>query len=287
MKMARTLIFAAIISTITMGTLPGADFTTGPESCTINWTRSIITARGRFSMDITSEGLPVDHYDGTPVSINAARIQNYERARENALENLMNTLKHLRVDSETRFSDHIKNSPYTRKRISAALNDAARVKKYPVSFDEAYCEIVIGIGEIIATLQYNFPAEDFPSLDNPPLHSEYTSLIIDGRGLKLKPMMFPSVYNEDGLEIYGRIFVDSRYACRYGMVSYCYNEDEARENPRAGKQPLYTVALKNLNGCPVISDRDARKVLAGGTTRNNLKKCRVIIILDKNGETRN
>jgi len=261
--------------------LSGADFMTGPDRCTINWTSGIITARGEALVSLTPAGAPVDYYDGTPTSINGARVQSYERARENAMENLMGTIRHLRIDPDTRLSDLISDSPYARKRISSVLAGLSRIKKIPASFDGARCEIRLGMGDIIASLPGEFPRQDFPTFDDPPLATDYTGLIIDGRGLDLKPMVFPSVYKEDGLEIYGRQFVDSVYAARHGMVSYCYDDDDARRHPRAGRRPYYTVALKNLNGCPVIADRDARKILSGGETRNNLQKCRLILILDR------
>ncbi len=99
------------------------------------------------------------------------------------------------------------------------------------------------------------PAIELPVIDDSPLKTDYTGLIVDGRGLKLEPMLFPSIYDGDGVEIYGRTFIDSRFALKHGLASYCHTEDEARALGRAGDRPYYSVALKSMNACPVISER--------------------------------
>ncbi len=49
----------------------------------------------------------------------------------------------------------------------------------------------------------------------------------------------------------------------------------------AGGRPYYTVAVKELKGCPVLADRDIRKIFSSGETVGQLKRCRVIFIIDK------
>jgi hypothetical protein len=51
-------------------------------------------------------------------------------------------------------------------------------------------------------------------------------------------------YNEDGLEIYGRYFIDSRYAASGGIAGYVYDEDHAKTDRRSGPHPYFTSALK-------------------------------------------
>jgi hypothetical protein len=263
--------------------LRAEDVVTEYNSCEINWTRGVITAGAEAGFALALKGTPVDFYDGSDTSINRARMESYHRARETALERLMSAVKIIQVEPERNFRDLVNENIYARKRLSEVLIDLARVRLAPLDFNSAYCEARLGLGDLVTAVPRDFPGHDFPSIDDTPLRTEYSGLIVDCRGLKIEPMIFPSIYNEYGLEIYGRIYAEGRSAARHGLAAYSYSEDEARRHKTAGNKPFYTVALKSLNGCPVISDRDTRRVLSSPQTRNNLKKCRVILILDRKG----
>jgi hypothetical protein len=275
-------ILIASIIILSSGSPPvHADFIVHFTDSFINWTKGVVTAQGRSSIVIGEKGSPVTYYSRMATTINKARIESYQIARDRALENIIKTIKSIRVDSDGMLADLISSNRLTQKKISEAIMNLFKVKEYPVDFYSSQCEVKIKIGDIIASIPYEFPSHDFPVRDDTPIKTRYSSLIIDGRDLDIKPMLFPSIFTEDGLEIYGRYFVDSRYAARNGLASYCYDEDEAMELSRAGDRPYYTSALKSFKGCPVVSERDARRILSSNDTINNLKKCRVIIILRK------
>jgi len=249
----------------------------------INWTRSFISATGRSEATVAPEGAAIDPEDGRTLSINGARSDTYRRAREASLENLLRAMRTIRIDPDHRLGDLLQSDDTVRRRLSETLARETRFRRYPAGYIASACEARLGFGWLAGSLAWDFPAMELPVIDNTPLTTDYTGLIVDGRGLKLEPMLFPSIYDEDGLEIYGRTFVDSRHALRNGLASYCHTEDEARALARAGDRPYYSVALKSVNACPVISERDARRVLGAQATRNSLKRCRVVIILDRNG----
>lgn len=281
--MIRLLHIAAMALAVFTAPLRAEDVVTEYNSCEINWTRGVITAGAEAGFALAPKGTPVDFYDGSDTSINRARMESYHRARETALERLMSAVKIIQVEPERNFRDLVNEDIYARKRLSEVLIDLARVRLAPLDFNSAYCEARLGLGDLVTAVPRDFPGHDFPSIDDTPLRTEYSGLIVDCRGLKIEPMIFPSIYNEYGLEIYGRIYAEGRSAARHGLAAYSYSEDEARRHKTAGNRPFYTVALKSLNGCPVISDRDTRRVLSSPQTRNNLKKCRVILILDRKG----
>jgi hypothetical protein len=271
--------FLSILIILSCSPLVHADFIVTFEESLINWTKGKVTAQGRSSIVIGKKGLPVTYHSRMATTINKARMESYEIARDRALENIIKTIKSIRVDSDTMLINLISSNILTQKKISEAITHLITFKEYPIDFYSAQCEATIKIGDLIASIPYEFPSHEFPVQDDIPLKTNYSSLIIDGRDLGIQPMLFPSIYTEDGLEIYGRYFVDSRYAARNGLAAYCYNEDEAMEVNRAGDRPYYTTALKSFKGCPVISERDARRILSSNYTINNLKKCKVIIIL--------
>jgi hypothetical protein len=260
-----------------------ADYITGKEACEINWSRGYIKSSAKSSIDIEENGSPVDHYSRNGSTLNGARLESYGRAREEAVEKLIDTVIRMRMDSSKTVQDVINDEAFTRKRLSEAVHRAVKIKDYPAGFNSTGCEAKIKFGAIIASLPFSFPSQDIPSRDDTPISTDYTGLIIDCRGLNIEPMLFPAILDENGLEIYSRFHVDGTHAYKKGIVSYCFNEDEAVRTPRAGRHPYYAIALKSVNGSPVLSDRDTRKILSGRNTANCLKKCGVIFILNKIG----
>ncbi len=283
MKARYALPYILILITACCVPLLGADVLTERYGSSVNWTKGHILATGKASIEVEERGAPVDYDDGTEIAINRARSDASARAREDAFEGIIASLKHIRLDSRQDFAGLLSSDETMQGRLSGLLGSRLVLKEYPADFYSVRCEARLSMGDLIASLPFEFPQHEFPLIDDTPLASDYSGLIIDARGLGIEPMVFPSVLNEDGLEIYGRIYIDGRYASRHGMAAYCYTEDEAKAHRRAGRRPFYTVALKNMNGSPVISDRDAKKILASRASRNNLKKCRLIIILDRSG----
>jgi hypothetical protein len=72
----------------------------------------------------------------------------------------------------------------------------------------------------------------------------YTGLIVDARGLGVKPAMAPKILNEDGKEVYGSAWINRDYAVREGMVGYLKDPVQAQMNPRVADKPLMVKALK-------------------------------------------
>ncbi|HPA72525.1 MAG TPA: hypothetical protein PKY31_09660 [Spirochaetota bacterium] len=250
----------------------------------ISWDKGIVSATADSRAVISPRGTPTDSYNGARVTLNRARMDSFREARDAALERLVNAVRSLRIDAEKTVGDAIEEHDITQARLSEALMHSAKVREKPTGHLGSSAEATLSFGDIIAALPYVFPGNDFPSRDDAKIRTDYTGLVIDGRGLSMVPMLFPSVFNEHGLEIYGRPFVSGRHAGTTGMAAYCRNEDEAMKHRKAGSRPYYAVAVRSLRGCPVISDRDARRILSSPFTTERLKKCGVIIILDaKNG----
>jgi hypothetical protein len=88
----------------------------------------------------------------------------------------------------------------------------------------------------------------------------YTGLIVDCRGLGLRPVMSPVIKNTDGTPIYGYKNLDYDKVIANGMAGY--TSDISRAS-RAGANPLIVkaVSLDNHNGNPVLSLADANRVL--------------------------
>ncbi len=253
----------------------------------IDWQKGFIISKGLARITFNDSGTPVNVLTGEAISLNKAREEIYSTAKNMAIVNMTEAIKYIRVDPQNSLFDVLKNSPITQKKLAEKINKYISYKEYPADFVTSICEARLNFDNIIDSLNYDFPSHDFPVRAIMPVSTPYTGLIVDSRGMKIMPMLFPSIYSEAGLEIYGRNFIDISFSVNGGVASYCHNEDQARTDARAGEHPYFATAIKSINDCPVLSKKDVRRILSSQSTINNLKKCRVIFIIDREEITGN
>ena len=252
----------------------------------IDWSKGNISSIGISKINFSNKGIPTDLESGLPISLNKGRIQAYERAKNSATELLINKILSIQIDGFKTFDDYLTSHNYTQLKLGKLLRERTKIKKIPNSFDSAKCEISLNIGEIITTIPNSYPKDNFPTKLKSKISTTYTSLIIDTRGTNVKPMILPTIYNKNGLEIYNHYFIDIKKAIKKGMVSYVHNENEAKSHKKAGDIPYFTLAISELKGSPVISDKDVRRIFSSERTISKLRNCNVIFIIKKNKEIR-
>ncbi|HRR61379.1 MAG TPA: hypothetical protein P5547_10615, partial [Spirochaetota bacterium] len=241
----------------------------------INWTDQLITAKASSMPSITDDGTPVDRNTLETISINYARSRSIDEARDSAIESLINALGIIKIDPYRTLGDCIAGDDYTQKQLGLLTTDI-KVRLKPDGTLATQCIATFPMGRLLKLIPEALPSRDIPALPIKLPATDYTGLIIDTRGLKHTPMIFPSIFSEDGTEIFGKDFIDSRDAYRYGTVAYCYTDDTALRHKKAGKLPYYCAAVRLYNACPVIANPDLRKIIASNNTRNNLKKGNII-----------
>lgn len=277
--MLKRFSLAVIIAALSMlDSLAGAG---APPSDAVDWSRGVVVTHVSSQVQFDRRGTPVDQESGTVVSLNRGRTDSYRKSRERAVEKLVRLIKGIRVDADTTLADLLEQSDTAQRRIVNVIASRMKVREYPADFAASACRAELKIGDLLYAVPYTYPGDDFPVRIDNPIPTAYTSLVIDTRGLNVEPMILPSIYSEEGLEVYGRYYVDIRYAGKHGIAAYAHDEDEAMKMRTAGSHPYYTVAVKEMKGCPVIADRDIRKIFSSGDTVGQLKKCRVIFIIDK------
>ena len=111
----------------------------------------------------------------------------------------------------------------------------------------------------------------------------YTGLIIDARHLDYRPSLNTGIYTGSGRQIYGVEYLSRNTAVKRGVAGHYAAESDADLRQRAGKRPLKVSAL-DLNGrgenSLVISDEDAAKLLAHAGSVQNLRRGRVVVLID-------
>lgn len=105
----------------------------------------------------------------------------------------------------------------------------------------------------------------------------YTGLIVDCRGLGLKPVMSPVIKNANGEPIYGYKNLDSATVIANGMASYTTDLSKAT---RAGSNPLVVkaIGLDNHNSNPILSVADANRVLIENGATGFLDRTNVVFV---------
>jgi len=116
-----------------------------------------------------------------------------------------------------------------------------------------------------------------------PSSAVLTGLVVDARGLGVRPAMAPKILDESGQEVYGSAFVSREFAVQQGMSGYAKDVGAAKQNQRVTANPLVVKGLR-VDGpgqCDiVISNTDAVRLRNSSADLSFLEKCRVMIVVD-------
>jgi hypothetical protein len=270
------VVAAGAASAQLVGTIKDVEVSVGTTG-KIDYTTQVITAVGI--------GAP----PANPANPAQARAMAERAAQVVAYRNLLEATKGVRVDSTTLVENFMTTSDVIRAEVSGIIQGAMIMDKKYMS--DGSVEITVGMkltGALADALLPKAPATP-PVLMTPPAGAPavtgqlYTGLIIDARGLNVKPAMAPKVLNEDGKEVYGSAWINRDYAVREGMVGYMKDRDAAQSNPRVTDKPLMVKAVKVSGDArvdTVISNTDALMLQSASQNLTMLQKCRVIILVD-------
>jgi hypothetical protein len=115
----------------------------------------------------------------------------------------------------------------------------------------------------------------------PPLTA--TGLVVDARGLGLKPALLPRILDEGGGEIYSTRQVSRQIAVEQGLVGYAKEVAAAQRNIRVTDKPLLVKGIKAAGKEKtdvVVPESDASSIVAAASASKFLEKSRVIIVYD-------
>jgi hypothetical protein len=264
----------------------------------VDWTTGVVTATGL--------GAPPEN----AVNRAQARAMAERAAFIVATRNLLEVVKGIRVDSATLVENFIVSSDVIKTEVSGFVQGAQILKKQ--MNPDGSVEVLVGVklqGDLLNSLipkqtgggqpvpaPSQAPVAPTPSPSQPqagtpapaPAPAQaaaaaYTGLIVDARGIGVKPAMVPKIRNEEGREVYGSAFVNRQYAVEQGMVGYLKDLGAAQGNPRVTDRPLVVKALKSDGPNKtdlVISNSDAQALHGMKENLNFLEKARVMVVLD-------
>ena len=201
----------------------------------------------------------------------------------------------LPVDSSKKLGDTVLQDTLSLEEITKIIQDGKKTAPvYSNENDSIIINHTIKLNDISSKLvKHSFPYKPESPIEK-TASRVYTGIIIDARGILPvqgefvtstgNPCLFPKVWNEDMELIYEKNIENSKTAKEKGIVSYHWSSDENLYRDRIGNDPLRITAKKifGINRTdPVISNKDALKILSLEENRELLKQGRVIILLDK------
>lgn len=111
----------------------------------------------------------------------------------------------------------------------------------------------------------------------------YTGLVVDARGVGVRPALCPRIVCEDGGEVFGPGLVSREAAVQSGVAAYGAGMPEPGQEGRAGRQPLVVRGLNAVGAGRsdiVIGRADAQRVRSAPESVEFLQHCRVLIVVD-------
>jgi len=236
----------------------------------VNWATQVIRATG--------SGAP----NPQAPNIAAARLGAERAAKADALRNILETIKGVRIDSQTLVVNSMTESDVIRTQVQGIIQGARIVTTRYLS--DGAVEVTVELpltGPLTQTLlpPTAFGTQNVPKAGNPV----HTGIVFDSRGLGLRPAMAPKVVDEEGREVYGSAFVSQEWATKYGIVGYVKDLDAAQKNDRVAANPLVVKAVKVIgtgSSDMVISNTDAQGLRDMSKNLSFLEQCRVLVVVD-------
>ena len=256
-----------------VGTVKDVETSAG-SSGKIDWTTQVITSVGI--------GAP----PAQPANAAQARAMAERAAQVVAYRNLLEAVKGVRIDSTTTVENFMVTSDVIRTQVSGFVQGAMVMDKKYMS--DGSVEVTVGMkltGALADALLPPAPAAPPTGIVATPgaAGQTFTGLIVDARGLGVRPAMAPKVLSEDGKEVYGSAWINRDWAVREGMAGYLKDPQQAQQNPRVTDKPLLVKAIKASGDARVdlvISNADAAMLHGAAQNLSFLEKCRVIILVD-------
>lgn len=338
---AAFLIFASLTlvvpSSTNAQTFASSDAVEKTRNGSINWTVGEVYATGM--------GAP----PSTPVNPGQARAMAERAAFVVAVRNLLETVKGVRVDSETLVENFLVKSDRIRTRVDGIVRGARIVKRQYLP--DGSVEVLVSLpmkGAFLNSIApENFgkssrtvpvqqthspapqkspdlepsvpvqtpvpgkkqplpekpdpPAKPLPDLRKDPMATEpgkpsplpqsgpiaafkggtATGVVIDGRGLGLRPALLPRIVDEQGREIYVGQVVTRTNAVEQGVAGYARDVNAAANNFRVTDNPAVIKGLRAVGASKtdiVLAQADAETLRQLSYRGDFLQYCRVIIV---------
>ena len=254
--------------------------------------------------DRTIQAIGIGFIPENVINAGQARRAAMRIAKQDALRQLIEIVNGVNVTSETTvsgamFDDVIKTQ------VQGAIRGARRLgePKYlsDTSVEVTYEVKMADISRVLLPMAEKAPTLKFEDVtvgsasttemssnqesntESGPTSGGVTGIIIDGKGLGLRPAMSPRIVNQSGSVVYGPGHYSRDYAASNGVVGYAKSLEQAKADPRVQGNPL-VIRGSSVSGSSaadlVVSNVDAGKIARADGSAGLLGNCRVMFVLD-------
>lgn len=235
----------------------------------VNWTDKTITATGSGAPDLKAPNVAV------------ARLGAERVAKLDALRNILEALKGVRVNSEITVENEMVTNSKMRSKVQGVARRFKVLKtKY---YSDGGVDLIVQMsldGQLASTLvESGTKTAELPQKGN----AKHSGLIINAKGLKTMPALAPKILDESGKVIYSSEFLEKSNLEKRGVTAYFKAMDSAKKSERVGANPLVVKALKLAQGSKtdvVLSNADAEKLKDPDSNIKYLAEGRVIVVVD-------
>lgn len=245
------------------------------ENGKVDWSNGVVEAAGI--------GVPPN--DAANPAQGRAIAKN--QAKASARQNLYDLIRNLKIDSKYSVRGLIDQQDITQEALKRCLMRCRLVDISYLSNGSVKATVALRINGTFAELVLPKDILTIDTVLQPkrPLKKaeSFTGLVVDCRGLRIKPAMVPVIVDEDGGVVYGSAYVSRDYAVQQGMVSYVKDMTATQKNPRVAPRPLNVKGIRTTKtglSDIVISNADAAKIRGAASNLSLMQKCRVVIVLD-------
>ena len=259
----------------------------------INWTLG--------SIEATGVGIPPSFVGASASKALAARA-----ARVVALRNLLEVVQGVRIDSSTTVESFLVTNDEVQARVTGLVENAHSIRQQVLS--DGSVRVTVGMelwgkSSLLSSLSGKPDSKAFHG-DSPSPHvngNAYTGIIIDTRGLKVRPLAFPYFEDEEGIPVLKPERWITKPSRRRGGAQYfalpdslptsslqfwrpvVEKQEVSSKMKRVGPRPLQVKGIGKtgiFQGNIVMSQKDARKIRGNEILLKALEEGRVIIITD-------
>lgn len=247
----------------------------------VNWTRQIIYGKGIGVAPPSTESAR----QGRAVAIEAGLTV--------ARGELLSIVRGVRIDGVSTVQDAMEANSVLESRVPGIVRGSQLVEVRELGGGAVEVTVALAITGDFAALvlppggsRLPATASSSQSSPRPPVSVPaviYTGLVVDARGLGIRPAMLPKVVTEGGEEVYGFSVVDRSWAIQHGLAAYSKSLPAARSHARVANRPLTIRAVAAAGAHKtdiVVSTIDAQLLLGSPQNLAFLEKARVMVVVD-------
>lgn len=264
----------------------------------MDWTKGVIKVTGAGAPPATG-------------AMAQKRLMARRAAIADGYRQLAEAINGVRVDAETIVKNYVTESDVVRTQVSALIKGAQIGDTRYMSDGSVEVDMVIGMygsNSLSSVLQpklvetYHARPQTQPtamptamptSAPTPPPEThinitpggKYSGVIVDCKGLGVKPAMSPSIVDPQGKEVYvgSNVSIDVDFVVNTGIVGYATSLAQAKANARIGNNPLVLRATRAGGKTAVdavLSADQTGALLSANMAQNFLDSSKVVFVID-------